>query len=267
MALGVEIGIKTKKSSLCSSALRLGEDFQVAPLAKARSCSTKPCVARRVETGNRDGTGSTFLWMGERGKSVRSDRHGPTSWLSLTLTEGKFHQVLQPASESNPYGNVYTSMKDTDATLFCYFVSPLFPFHQVRKMTAAVGFPTLRLVRVRVGPWDLRKPPLFLATLPATTVATSGTEAMTANPVHVDKAGTVDESQFTTPSVVADFSSHGADASSRDISFSSKSYQGDRVRILEQQLCLPGPLRPGRLRRVSHEATWEAVIPEGVPVA
>lgn len=49
----------------------------------------------------------------ERGKKVRDARHGPTSWASVTLTEGKFRQV--------------------------------------RKMTAAVGFPTLRLVRVRVG--------------------------------------------------------------------------------------------------------------------
>ncbi|MBL0764935.1 pseudouridine synthase [Marivirga atlantica] len=44
---------------------------------------------------------------------IRSDRHGPTSWLSITLTEGKFRQV--------------------------------------RKMTAAVDHPTLRLVRVRIG--------------------------------------------------------------------------------------------------------------------
>lgn len=44
---------------------------------------------------------------------IRDERHGPTSWVSLTLREGKFKQV--------------------------------------RKMTAAVGFPTLRLVRVRIG--------------------------------------------------------------------------------------------------------------------
>lgn len=49
----------------------------------------------------------------ERGKKIRDERHGPTNWISVTLTEGKFRQV--------------------------------------RKMTAAVGFPTLRLVRVRVG--------------------------------------------------------------------------------------------------------------------
>lgn len=49
----------------------------------------------------------------ERVKKIRADRHGPTSWVSITLTEGKFKQV--------------------------------------RKMTAAVGFPTLRLIRVRIG--------------------------------------------------------------------------------------------------------------------
>ena len=48
-----------------------------------------------------------------RSKRIRDERHGPTSWLSITITEGKFRQV--------------------------------------RKMTAAVGFPTLRLIRVRIG--------------------------------------------------------------------------------------------------------------------
>jgi len=51
--------------------------------------------------------------FGERGKKIRDERHGPTSWLSITITEGKFRQV--------------------------------------REMTSAVGFPTLRLVRIRVG--------------------------------------------------------------------------------------------------------------------
>lgn len=49
----------------------------------------------------------------ERAKKIRDERHGPTSWISITISEGKFRQV--------------------------------------RKMTAAVGFPTLRLVRVRIG--------------------------------------------------------------------------------------------------------------------
>lgn len=46
-------------------------------------------------------------------RRVRDERHGPVSWASITLTEGKFRQV--------------------------------------RKMTAAIGFPTLRLIRVRIG--------------------------------------------------------------------------------------------------------------------
>ena len=49
----------------------------------------------------------------ERTKKIRDERHGPTSWISIILREGKFRQV--------------------------------------RKMTAAVGFPTLRLVRIRIG--------------------------------------------------------------------------------------------------------------------
>jgi 23S rRNA pseudouridine2457 synthase len=56
------------------------------------------------------------MQIGE-GRRIRDERHGPTSWVSITLTEGKFRQV--------------------------------------RKMTSAVGFPTLRLIRVRVGNIEL----------------------------------------------------------------------------------------------------------------
>ena len=66
--------------------------------------TTKPCEARMIS--------QLPNCIGE-GRRIRDERHGPTSWLSITLTEGKFRQV--------------------------------------RKMTAAVGLPTLRLVRIRVG--------------------------------------------------------------------------------------------------------------------
>lgn len=65
---------------------------------------TKPCKAFIV---------NDIPDFGIRGKKIRDERHGPTSWLSITVNEGKFRQV--------------------------------------RKMTAAVGFPTLRLMRVRIG--------------------------------------------------------------------------------------------------------------------
>ncbi len=65
---------------------------------------TLPCQARLL---------AEVPALPPRGRRIRDERHGPTSWVALTVTEGKYRQV--------------------------------------RKMTAAVGFPTLRLVRVRVG--------------------------------------------------------------------------------------------------------------------
>ncbi|OIQ28521.1 MAG: hypothetical protein BM564_08955 [Bacteroidetes bacterium MedPE-SWsnd-G2] len=65
---------------------------------------TKPCKAFKLKNSPN---------FPDRGRKIRDDRHGPTSWVSIILNEGKFRQV--------------------------------------RKMTAAVGFPTLRLVRVRIG--------------------------------------------------------------------------------------------------------------------
>jgi 23S rRNA pseudouridine2457 synthase len=64
--------------------------------------TTLPCNAHKVENPN--------IPQVQR---IRDDRHGPTSWASITVTEGKFRQV--------------------------------------RKMGAAVGFPVLRLIRMRIG--------------------------------------------------------------------------------------------------------------------
>ncbi|MDB5234708.1 MAG: pseudouridine synthase [Hymenobacter sp.] len=65
---------------------------------------TSPCTAFRLDPAPD---------FAPRSRKIRDDRHGPTSWVSITLTEGKYRQV--------------------------------------RKMTAGVGFPTLRLMRVRVA--------------------------------------------------------------------------------------------------------------------
>jgi 23S rRNA pseudouridine2457 synthase len=59
----------------------------------------------------------TPAWLWPRDPPVRFRKNIPTAWITLTLREGKNRQI--------------------------------------RRMTAAVGHPTLRLIRYRIGPWSL----------------------------------------------------------------------------------------------------------------
>ncbi len=68
---------------------------------------TRPAKARRMHNPD--------IWP--RTPPVRHRESVPTSWLELTITEGRNRQV--------------------------------------RRMTAAVGYPTLRLIRYRIGDWTL----------------------------------------------------------------------------------------------------------------
>jgi 23S rRNA pseudouridine2457 synthase len=75
---------------------------------------TKPCRAVQIAEPE---------WLWPRNPPIRVRQDKPTSWIAITLEEGKNRQV--------------------------------------RRMTAAVGLPTLRLVRTSIGPFSLSSHPLM----------------------------------------------------------------------------------------------------------
>lgn len=75
---------------------------------------TKQCKVKHVQAPE---------WLWSRNPPIRQRVNAPTSWLSITISEGKNRQI--------------------------------------RRMTASVGLPTLRLVRISIGPFSLENNPLW----------------------------------------------------------------------------------------------------------
>ena len=75
---------------------------------------TQGCEAKQIQAPE---------WLWQRDPPIRARVNVPTSWLAITLSEGKNRQV--------------------------------------RRMTAAAGLPTLRLIRIAIGPFSLATHPLW----------------------------------------------------------------------------------------------------------
>lgn len=86
------------------------EEAELEPLRqgiKLKDGFTRPAKVARISAPE--------VW--QRNPPIRYRAEKPTSWIAMTITEGRNRQV--------------------------------------RRMTAAIGFPTLRLIRYRVGAWSI----------------------------------------------------------------------------------------------------------------